>query len=80
MKLTNKMKIIHERKKCIGCGVCAVLCPESWKMDEDGRASLVKPKMKYDSKTEQGEVVIKKSGCNAKAADSCPVNCIKIFN
>jgi len=72
------MKIIHQREKCVGCGICAVLCPDSWKMDEDGRATLANLDARYNTETEQGEVIIKKLGCNIKAAASCPVGCIKI--
>lgn len=73
------MKIIHQRKKCVGCGVCAVLCPDFWKMGEDGRATLVHPKTIYNKKTKEYELDIKELGCNVEVADSCPVHCIKII-
>ncbi len=58
------IKIIHEREKCIGCGACTAAC-DNWEMADDGKS---KPK-----KTELEEV-----GCNQAAADTCPVQCIKI--
>lgn len=58
-------KIIQEREKCIGCGTCVALCPSNWKMDDDGKAS---PK----------KIEVEEIGCNKEAADSCPVQCIKI--
>lgn len=60
-----KYKIKHEREKCIGCGTCAAICPDNWEMANDNKA---RPK-----KTELEEI-----GCNQEAANSCPVQCIKI--
>jgi ferredoxin len=70
------MKIIHERKKCIGCGSCAVICPKYWEIAKDGLAKL--KKSKTDSKTGNDELEVKDAGCNKDAADSCPVQIIKI--
>jgi ferredoxin len=70
------MKIIHQRKKCIGCGSCAVICPKYWEIAKDGLAKL--KKSKTDSKTGNDELEIKDAGCNKDAADSCPVQIIKI--
>ncbi|UCD04015.1 MAG: ferredoxin [Candidatus Woesearchaeota archaeon] len=60
-----KVKIIMDREKCIGCGSCVAVCPVNWEIKDDGKS---KPK-----KTELNEV-----GCNEKAAQVCPVQCIKI--
>ena len=69
-------KIIHEREICIGCGSCAALCPKYWEMAEDGKSRLINSKK--DEKTGNFEVEVTELGCNQDAADSCPVNCIKI--
>lgn len=58
-------QIKQEREKCIGCGSCVALCPDNWEMSGDNKAT---PK-----KTEVEEI-----GCNQQAADSCPVQCIKV--
>ncbi|MDP3052928.1 MAG: ferredoxin [bacterium] len=70
------MKIIQERKKCIGCGACAVVCSNYWEMAEDGLAKLKGGKT--DSKTGNDELEIKTADCNQEAADACPVQIIKI--
>jgi ferredoxin len=57
--------IKHDEKICIGCGACVSVCKENWKF------SGTKPK---PIKTE-----VKEIGCNKKAADICPVQCIKII-
>ncbi|NQU79127.1 ferredoxin [Candidatus Woesearchaeota archaeon] len=62
----TKIKIQHDRDACIGCGACANVCPDNWEMTDDGKS---KPKS-----TELDDM-----GCNQEAADSCPVNCIKII-
>ena len=61
-----KFTIQHDKKACIGCGLCASVCPENWVMDSDGKAKPLK--------TEVDEV-----GNNKDAQDSCPVACIKII-
>ncbi len=58
-------KIMQDHEKCIGCGNCVSACPSNWEMGKDGKA---KPK-----KSE-----VKEIGCNADAAESCPVSCISI--
>ncbi|MDD5606689.1 MAG: ferredoxin [Candidatus Pacebacteria bacterium] len=71
------MKIIHERKKCIGCGSCAAVCPKYWEMAEDGKATLIGSVI---NSKEVYELEIKKLDCNQEAADSCPINIIKVKN
>ena len=70
------MKIIQKHSECIGCGSCAILCSKYWKMGEDGKAYLRGSRI--NSKTQEQELEIKEIGCNQKATDSCPVQCIYI--
>ncbi len=59
-------KIIFEREKCIGCNSCQAVCPKYWKVSEDGKADFL------------GSGELDEVDCNQEAADSCPVQCIKI--
>ncbi|MFA5886952.1 MAG: ferredoxin [Patescibacteria group bacterium] len=52
-----------DQNKCIGCGMCASLCPEIFQMNLNGKA----------------EVVNSQENDNAlKASESCPVEAISI--
>lgn len=60
-------KINQNRNICIGCGLCASVCPDYWTMSEDGKASLKDTGLELEN-----------LGCMRDAADSCPVQCISI--
>ena len=51
-----------DKEACIGCGACAATCPEGFEMGGDGKAAV-----------KDGA-----AGCVQSAADSCPVNAIKV--
>lgn len=72
------MKIIHQIEKCIGCGSCVAICPQSWEMGDDGKAHLLDSKI--NKKTNSQELEVKEVGCNQEAVEICPVECIKIKN
>ena len=71
------MKIIFERKKCIGCGSCVSFCPKYWELADDGLAKIKGGKT--NPKTGNDELEIKSLECNEDAAESCPVQIIKII-
>ena len=52
-----------DQDKCIGCGMCAGLCPESFAMNHDGKAEVVKDEV---------------TDCTKNAAEGCPVGAISI--
>ncbi len=68
-------KIVHEIKKCIGCGSCASVCPKYWEMGNDGKAHL---KNSPSVKEGREELEVDQIDCNRSAADVCPVQCIHI--
>jgi ferredoxin len=71
-------KIIHYRKKCIGCGICFELQPELWRMSmKDGKATLLRS-------TEKKDVFIYTISNNMhqqtlEVAGACPVKIIKVL-
>lgn len=57
------MKVSIDKKTCIGCGACAAICPDVFELKGD-KAQVKKPDTDKP--------------CTKQAADSCPVNAIKI--
>lgn len=57
-------KIEVDKKKCIGCGSCEAICPESFFL-KDGKANVKQPKKE-------------KISCEEEAKNSCPTNAISI--
>ncbi|MEA2113678.1 MAG: ferredoxin [Patescibacteria group bacterium] len=57
------MRIKIDEEKCIGCGSCAVVCPDCFEMTDNNKARL---KDGCDAK------------CVQEAVDICPVQVIKI--
>ena len=70
-----KYKIEHVREECIGCGSCVSICSGFWEMNKDGKSDL--KKAKNIGKKQVLEVNDLK--CNMEAAETCPVNCIHIY-
>lgn len=61
------MTVKVDKSKCIGCGLCASIAPEVFKLGDDGLAYVKDPNgdKKFASKVKE-------------AVDSCPVQAIKI--
>lgn len=59
------MKVLVDKNKCIGCGLCVSLAPKSFKLGDDGKSEAIE--LSGDD-----EETIK------NAAESCPVEAIKI--
>ena len=70
-------KIIHTRKRCIGCNACVEIAPQTWVIsEEDGQSNLIGAKQKGDLFI--GEIFECDVEANKTAADACPMNIIKV--
>jgi ferredoxin len=69
------MKISIDREGCIGCGVCEALCPDVFKLLEDGKSGIVERYRRGN--LGEGEVGDDLASCVENARDSCPVEVIK---
>ncbi|MFH1249105.1 MAG: ferredoxin [archaeon] len=58
-----KYKITVDKNKCIGCGSCVAMCEENFEL-VNGKAVAKK--------------AVSDLPCNKEAAESCPVNVIKL--
>jgi len=61
------MKAVIDRDGCIGCSLCASVCPSVFEMSDDGKASVIVDVIASDSES-----------CTKEAAESCPVSVITI--
>ena len=73
----GKIKIVYDKKMCIGAGECEAVSKELWHIGPDGKATLKGAELK-DGKyvLEVDESMLKKQEI---AARSCPVGAIKII-
>lgn len=52
-----------DKSLCIGCGTCEALCPDTFKLGQDGKSSVI------------NQINI---ACAKNAVESCPVQAISI--
>jgi len=52
-----------DKNVCIGCGMCVGMCPETFKLDADGKSEVVKDEV---------------TDCAQAAAKDCPVSAISV--
>lgn len=60
------MKAMIDRDGCIGCGLCADICPEVFRMDDENKAEVY------------AQVTADTLDAATEAADSCPVSVITV--
>jgi len=58
-------KVIVDDSKCIGCGACIGIAPDSFDFNDDGLSQIVDSKVTDDVRS---------------AVDACPVEAISIVN
>jgi ferredoxin len=74
----SKFKLIHDRPVCIGCGACAVIAPDFWEMNDDGKSDIINGK--HEGEIQLLDIDQKDFDINLEGAESCPVECIHIEN
>ncbi len=74
---THMRKVIHFRKKCIGCNACVIADPDTWFMDEtEAKSQLINGKKKGDAYV--AEIREDQVDANVRAAEACPVRIIQV--
>ncbi|HEX9061184.1 MAG TPA: ferredoxin [Clostridia bacterium] len=61
------MKVCVDKEKCIGCGICANICPDVFEINADGIA-VVKSDVALENKKDEVK----------DTAQSCPVEAIEV--
>jgi ferredoxin len=69
------MKIVYNFKKCVGCGLCVLSCPDIWAWGEDGQARFKKP---TEVSEDQEVVLVEGSSGLDSVVSGCPVQAIKL--
>ena len=75
----TKYKIEFDREVCIGALACTAVAEHFWPRSEDGKVDLTGAT--YNEQTKKWELIIddKDFQINRDAADSCPVEAIKVI-
>ncbi|HHW00932.1 MAG TPA: ferredoxin [Clostridiaceae bacterium] len=61
------MKAYVDQGLCIGCGLCESLCPEVFRMADDGLAKAI-----------EGDIPESSEDCAKDAESQCPTEAIKV--
>lgn len=61
------MRVTIDKDGCIGCGLCESICPDVFKINDEGKAEVTSSHIDIKHETD----------CQSAAGD-CPVNVIKI--
>jgi len=64
----KSVKVKIDKQKCIGCGTCVAIAPQSFKLTDDGKAEPIDPLV---GGGDSGEKI-------KDAVESCPVTAITI--
>lgn len=70
-----KYKLQIVRPECIGCEMCTRVCPDLFKMADDGLSTLIGGHRTEDN----DEQDLDEEKCSMEACQECPVNCIHLF-
>ena len=56
---------VVDKEKCIGCGACTAIAPNTFKLGGDGKSEVINPKGDPEKTIQE-------------AADACPVQAISV--
>ncbi len=73
----KRIRILHKKPECIGCGLCAETAPNYWFMDENGEAQLIHV-LREDRFFQYGEGFTEDIQILQEAEGGCPVDIIRI--
>lgn len=69
--------IAHKKPECVGCGLCAEVAPNYWRMDDDGEAQLVSVTREYGP-FQYADGFPEDAAPLREAEAGCPVDIIRI--
>lgn len=72
------MKIKIDQERCVGCGRCTETCPSVFKLNEEGKATVLNDKVEECDLEPKGEKCAVVSESIKKAADECIVEAIDV--
>jgi len=77
--LMAKYKVTIDKVTCIGCGLCASICPDVFELGEDVKARIVEAHRTFNDDV-KAEGVVKEalSNCVKDAESSCPTTSITV--
>lgn len=73
----GKFKVIYDKNSCIGAGACVVLSPDIFQPSDDGKVNLLGAR---DLGNEKFELITNSKESILEAAESCPVQAIKVID
>ena len=73
-------KVVHDIDVCISCGACAAVADRLWEMDQTSGKAVLKGGKKLEGNMTEKEFEDKDMPDFKASAESCPVNCIHIFD
>lgn len=75
----KKYRIVYDRANCTGVAACHIVAERFWQMDQEDKAVLVGGKQVENDIWER-EITEQELAENREAAQSCPVQVIKIVD
>ena len=74
----RKFIVQYDRDGCIGAGSCVAADSDNWSMNDDGKADLREGRQEEGSGVMEREIDESELPKMREAAQSCPVNVIRI--